>query len=247
MAFDPSKYSAPKAKPLPVMLLLDSSGSMRGVKMDTLNSAVHTMLDDFGDLSKNETDIVVSIIEFNNGAFRHCPFTTASQVNYQDLTAGGGTNMGQALKMAKDIIEDKEETPGNAYRPLIILVSDGMPNNGWETPLREFVGGGRSQKCDRMAMAIGVDACKSVLEQFTEGTGHDVFEAHQAGDIKKFFKFVTMSVTQRSVSGNPNEVPSTPMPTPDSSNNPQPTATPTVAPQAAPQPGATSNNENEWF
>lgn len=241
MAFDPSKYSAPKAKPLPVMLLLDSSGSMRGVKIDTLNEAVRTMLDDFGDLSKNETDIVVSIIEFNNGAFRHCPFTTASQVKYKDLTAGGGTNMGQALQMAKDIIEDKEETPGNAYRPLVILVSDGMPNNGWETPLHEFIGSGRSQKCDRMAMAIGVDACKSVLEEFVQGTGHEVFEAHQAGDIKKFFKFVTMSVTQRSVAGNPNEVPTTPMPTPDSAGKPQPAPNPTT------QPGAATNSENEWF
>jgi uncharacterized protein YegL len=94
-----------------------------------------------------------------------------------------------------------------------------------------------------MAMAIGVDACKSVLEQFTEGTGHEVFEAHQAGDIKKFFKFVTMSVTQRSVANNPNEVPQTPMPTPDSAGKPQPTATP----QAATQPGAPSSGENEWF
>lgn len=237
MAFDPSKYSAPKAKPLPIMLLLDTSGSMRGVKIDTLNSAVRTMLDDFSDLSKNETDIVVSIIEFNNGAFRHCPFTTASKVTYQDLTAEGGTNMGQALCMAKDIIEDKEETPGNAYRPLIILVSDGMPNNGWETPLQEFISNGRSQKCDRMAMAIGSDACKDVLEKFTQGTGHEVFEAHQAGDIKQFFKFVTMSVTQRNTSRNPNEVPTTPMPTPESANKPKPTT----------QSGSAPSDENDWF
>ena len=38
--FDPSKFTAPKAKPLPVILLLDVSGSMSGDKIRNLNDAL---------------------------------------------------------------------------------------------------------------------------------------------------------------------------------------------------------------
>ncbi|HCA19477.1 MAG TPA: hypothetical protein DEO40_02225, partial [Treponema sp.] len=44
MAFDPSKYTVAKARPLPVILLLDRSGSMSGEKISTLNSAVNEMI-----------------------------------------------------------------------------------------------------------------------------------------------------------------------------------------------------------
>ena len=47
MAFDPSKYTVAKARPLPVILLLDRSGSMCGEKISTLNSAVNEMIQSF--------------------------------------------------------------------------------------------------------------------------------------------------------------------------------------------------------
>ena len=47
--FDPSKFTAPKAKPLPVILLLDVSGSMSGDKIRNLNDAVRDMLNTFSD------------------------------------------------------------------------------------------------------------------------------------------------------------------------------------------------------
>ena len=43
--FDLSKYTAPTAKPLPVVLLLDVSGSMIGAKIQNLNESVKDMLE----------------------------------------------------------------------------------------------------------------------------------------------------------------------------------------------------------
>ena len=63
-AFDPSKFTAPKAKPLPVILLLDVSGSMSGEKIRNLNDAVRDMLNVFGDTENGETEIWVAIITF---------------------------------------------------------------------------------------------------------------------------------------------------------------------------------------
>lgn len=196
--FDPSKFTVQQAKPMPVLLLLDVSGSMYGAKMDTLNEAVRTMLDAFVREERNETSIIVSIITFGEKVLRLFPFTPASEVKYRDLNAGGGTPLGTALEMAKAMIEDKDETPGRAYRPLVVLVSDGQPNIvDWRSPLEAFITQGRSSKCDRMAMAIGTDADRDVLGRFIAGTGNPLFEAHEASEIKNFFKMVTMSVTTR--------------------------------------------------
>ncbi|MEQ6970773.1 vWA domain-containing protein [Pectobacterium polaris] len=205
--FDPKKFTTPTAKPLPVVLLLDVSSSMSGDKIENLNKAVKDMLDTFAQEEKMETEILVSVITFGNQVELHVPYTKASQMQWQDLQANGMTPMGTALKMSKAMIEDKETTPSRAYRPTVILVSDGEPNDSWERPLEDFISEGRSSKCDRMAMAIGRDADETVLKRFIEGTPHDLFYAENAGQLHEFFQRVTMSVTMRTQSKNPNLVP----------------------------------------
>jgi uncharacterized protein YegL len=205
--FDPKKFTTPTAKPLPVVLLLDVSSSMNGDKIENLNKAIEDMLDTFAQEEKMETEILVSVITFGNQVELQVPYTKASQVQWQALQANGMTPMGTALKMAKAMIEDKETTPSRAYRPTIILVSDGQPNDSWEKPLEDFISEGRSSKCDRMAMAIGRDADEMVLKRFIEGTPHDLFYAENAGQLHEFFQLVTMSVTMRAQSKNPNLVP----------------------------------------
>lgn len=205
--FDPKKFTTPTPKPLPVVLLLDVSFSMSGDKIENLNKAVEDMLDTFAQEEKMETEILVSVITFGNQVELQVPYTKASQVQWQRLHANGTTPMGTALKMAKAMIEDKETTPSRAYRPTIVLVSDGQPNDSWENPLEDFISEGRSSKCDRMAMAIGLDADETVLKRFIEGTPHDLFYAENAGQLHEFFQRVTMSVTMRTQSKNPNVVP----------------------------------------
>lgn len=211
MAFDPSKYTVAKAKPLPVVLLLDTSSSMNAggeqSKIAELDSAVREMIKDFAHEEQLETEIQVSVITFGyEGVKLTLPYTNASKVQMKKLEAQGNTPMGTALRMAKDMIEDKETTPSRAYRPLVILCSDGEPNDDWQEPMDKFIKDGRSSKCDRMAMAIGSDANEAVLKRFIEGTENPLFYAKDASSMHKFFKFVTMSVATRSHSQNPNVI-----------------------------------------
>lgn len=206
-AFDPSAFTAPKAKPLPVVLLLDVSTSMGGADINDLNTAVKEMVADFAKAEKSEIELLVSIITFGAEVKLELPYTSASNIEWKDLNVSGATPMGTAFKMAKAMIEDKEITPSRAYRPTIVLVSDGAPNDEWQRPLKELVSEGRSSKCDRMAMAIGTGADNNVLNRFVEGTENGVFTANDSSEIKKFFQFVTMSVTTRTASQNPNTLP----------------------------------------
>lgn len=213
--FDPKKFSVPEPKPLPVVLLLDVSDSMNltisgmageKTKIEELNEAVKKMIDTFAK-EKMEIQILVSIITFGDEVRLHIPYTKASQVQWEGLQANGMTPMGTALKMAKAMIEDRDVTPSRACRPTVVLVSDGQPNDSWEEPLESFISGGRSQKCDRMAMAIGSDADEEVLNRFIRGTKHKLFRAGDASQLHEFFQFLTMSVVMRSKSKNPNEIP----------------------------------------
>ena len=206
--FDPSKFTEPKAKPVPVILLLDISGSMESEgKIHSLNDAVSDMLNVFQDTESGETEIWVSIITFGAQVELHQPLISAGDIRWQDLSAGGMTPLGVALKMAKAMIEDKDVVPSRAYRPTVVLVSDGQPSDDWEGPLNAFVNDGRSAKCDRMAMAIGAGADEAVLGKFIEGTANVLFYSENAKQLRDFFKFVTMSVTIRTKSQTPNILP----------------------------------------
>ena len=103
------------------------------------------------------------------------------------------TPMGTALKMAKDMIDDKNETPSRIYRPAVVLVSDGAPNDDWKGPMDKFINDGRSAKCQRFAVAIGNDADRKVLERFTKDP-NAVFFAEDAKDISEQFKTITMRI-----------------------------------------------------
>lgn len=209
--FDASEFTASKAKALPVVLLLDTSGSMYGDKINSLNDAVGKMIGTFTKEESQANEFLVSIITFGGTASLAYSPTPASELAYTSLYADGGTPLGAAIDLAKTLIEDREQTPSRAYRPLIVLVSDGVPTDSWETRLDHFIQDGRSGKCDRMALGIGREAYggagRVTLERFIAGTGHPVFEARDAGEIHNFFKFVTMSVVSRGLSQNPNDVP----------------------------------------
>jgi len=114
--------------------------------------------------------------------------------------------MGEAFELARAMVEDRETVPSRAYRPTLVLVSDGVPTDDWRTPLATLLTSERACKATRFAMGIGADADHETLTAFLANDEGRVFEAHEAREIKNFFRWVTMSVTTRSRSANPNSV-----------------------------------------
>jgi len=82
------------------------------------------------------------------------------------------------------------------------LLTDGLPTDEWQKPMTELINEGRSSKAFRIAMAIGDDADKNMLSKFVS-TPDYLVTGENARDIRKFFRFVTMSVTQRMKSQTP--------------------------------------------
>ena len=197
MAFNPNNYKAPEVKKLPVILLLDVSSSMQGAKIDSLYNATCDMIDTFVGAQLKEQSIDVAIITFGKEIKLHIPYTPVKEIQDKGLehfVADGMTPMGTAIQMAKDMIDDKSVPPSRIYRPAVVLVSDGEPNDDWRNPIAMFINDGRSSKCQRFAVAVGEKADRTVLETFTENPDN-VFYAANASDLAACFKTVSMSVT----------------------------------------------------
>lgn len=197
-----------EARPLPVIVLADVSGSMYSDNnIGVLNTAVREMIDSLSEEGSLRAEVYIAVITFGKGgAQAHLPFSKASDIQWNDVEAGGVTPMGEAFLMTQKLIEDKEIISSRSYAPTIILLSDGKPTDDYEEPLQNLLSSPRAAKAFRMAMSIGANEDQDVLEEFLGDSDLPVFQANEARQIQKFFRFVTMSVSQRVQSVNPNKI-----------------------------------------
>jgi uncharacterized protein YegL len=207
-------FTKPRPEPLPVLLVCDVSGSMRDHgKIEALNQAVREMIASFAAEPVNRAELHVAVITFGGEAASvHTPLQSAARVTWVDMTAAGRTPLGHALTLAAELIENTSIVPSSAFRPAVVLVSDGIPTDDWKTGNDRLTRQGRAQKAERFAVAIGGDADESMLQAFLGGPDRKLFHAEDATRIIAFFNYVRMSVTSRSRTANPNV--SAPVPSP---------------------------------
>lgn len=204
-------FTASSARPLPVIILADTSGSMcDDGKIDALNTALKDMVESFALESEGRAEIHIAVVTFGGEAEVHQELTAAHKFSFLPLGAHGSTPMGAAFDLAREMIEDKERIPGRAYTPSIVLVSDGQPQEApdgyWKQALEKLMKSERAAKAQRFALGIGQDADVEVLRAFIGNESGKVYGASDARQIKSFFKWVTMSITSRSRSATPNSV-----------------------------------------
>lgn len=218
---DLKKFQVQSARPLPIIVMADTSGSMSvDGKVEALNKALKDMISAFASESRLRAELQVSVVTFGGIAEVHLPLTPAYQIEaIKPLPASGGTPLGEACTLVANLIEDKEQIPSRAYKPVIVLVSDGQPTDDFSGAFQSLLHGERSAKATRFAMGIGADADLSLLGDFANDLEAPVFKAENARDIHRFFKAVTMSVTTRSRSTTPNQSAPLSLPSADSAED----------------------------
>jgi uncharacterized protein YegL len=211
MASKLSEFTIATARPLPVVLLLDVSGSMASDgKIEALNEAVRQMLQSFAEETPGLAEIHVSVLTFGGAEARvHLPPTPARNATLQPMAASGGTPFASLFRLATSELENKDKYQSRGYTPTLVLCSDGEPNTGdpWPEALAQLLNSPRASKAQRFAMAIGADADEATLKAFLADPEATVYTADKASDMRKFFRVVTMSVTSRSKSTTPNVLP----------------------------------------
>ncbi|HEX5405045.1 MAG TPA: VWA domain-containing protein [Pseudonocardiaceae bacterium] len=187
-------------RPMPVVLLVDVSGSMDGEKIELLNRSVAEMLRAFAAEDSVRGEIHVAVIVFGGETARlHQPITPAVQVSWAEMTASGRTPLGAALTMVNALLADQDVVPDQAFPATLVLVSDGAPTDEWQEALDELLDSRKGSKALRLAVGIGSDRtseAEEVLRVFST-PGQDVLRADQVHEIAGLFRWVTATVTDQ--------------------------------------------------
>jgi uncharacterized protein YegL len=206
-----------EGRALPVFILLDVSGSMRGEKIETVNVALKEMLNSFKKIENPKGIIELCLLTFGGDKVEIIkPLSKIEDGDVYTLTANGNTPMGMAFEKVAEMIEDQSIVSSRAYTPTVVLISDGNPTDydasgktldeifEWNA-LKAIHSGTRSSKAVKLAMGIGGDVDMNILKAFINNDEVPVISAKDNNTISKFFEWVTMSVSVRSVSANPNQ------------------------------------------
>jgi uncharacterized protein YegL len=116
---------------LPCVLLLDTSGSMAGERIEAVGEGLVRLRDHLMSDAKARTTVEIAVITFNNEVSVLNGFVPPRDFNPPALTADGQTFIGEALIEALDLIEQRRKqykSAGTPFaRPIIFLLTDGQP------------------------------------------------------------------------------------------------------------------------
>lgn len=189
------------------LLLVDTSGSMNGEAITSLNEGLNRFKEDVCKDERTRNILDVAIVEFNSEVRvvqQWCPVEYMEPVN---LIAGGGTDMENGLRTAIDMVRERshfylEVTGAVPYKPWIVMITDGYPNSPVDSIAAEIADLDAKGKLHLWSLAVdGADT--SILNKLCGGKRSLILKGK---DFKEFFNWVNMSM--RSVSqSSPGEKP----------------------------------------
>ena len=147
----------------PCVLLLDTSGSMQGERIEALNQGLLSLKDELVKNSLAARRVEIAVITFDSSVNVVQDFVTADQFNPPIRTAQGLTIMGSAIHRALDIIQERKSqyrTNGSAYyRPWVFMITDGEPQGELDHVVEQAAQRLQADETDKRVafFSVGVD------------------------------------------------------------------------------------------
>lgn len=171
-------------RPVHFIWLLDCSYSMQGEKIGQLNYAIREAVPAMRSVAQDNpaAQLLLRTMTFSTTArWLHQDPVPVEQFTWQDVQVDGMTNLGDALHLVSREL-DTPPMPQRALKPVLALVSDGVPTDDWKAGLRAVDATPWGRKAVRVAIAIGADADRSVLQEFL---GNPEFQPLDANSPKQ--------------------------------------------------------------
>jgi uncharacterized protein YegL len=155
--FRPEFFTNPSAR-CACVLLLDTSGSMHGPKIDALNNGLRTFMAELRNDPVASLRVELGIITFGPVQVLH-DFATPDQITFPHLTASGDTPIGDAIETAVDMVERRKAVYRGQgvqhYRPWVFMLTDGEATDDVKIA-KSLIARGEQKKAFSF-WAVGVD------------------------------------------------------------------------------------------
>ena len=156
----------------PCVLLLDTSGSMKGPAIDALNKGLSAFKDDLAKDPLAGRRVEISVISFDNEIKVVQDFVTVDHFEPPTLTAQGQTFMGGAIQKALDLIQARKtqyRTNGVAYyRPWVFMITDGEPQGEPENVVQNAIQRLKKEESEKRVAFFAVGVENANMEKLKE-------------------------------------------------------------------------------
>ena len=165
------------------------------------NDAIENVLPIIGEISDENPDaeINVAALEFSTGTrWLYDEPKDAKEFIWQQVEAEGLTSLGEACEELNKKLSRTGgfmSSPSGCYAPAIILLSDGGPTDNFEKGLKLLQGNSWFKNAIKIAIAIGDDADKEVLRQFTDAQ-EAVITVHNIEALKTMIRIIAITSSQ---------------------------------------------------
>lgn len=188
---------------LPIYILLDTSGSMRGEPIEAVKTGMKAL---FAALRRDPhalESVHLCVITFDREAKILLPMTELDQARMPELPAveSSPTNMGEALELMCQLYdkEVKKTTPQEKgdWLPLAVVMTDGAPSDTllFDNMCRELKSG-RYRFARIIGCAAGPKAKVEPLRRFSSEVVS--LETMDSNSFSKFWEWVSQSFTKHS-------------------------------------------------
>lgn len=179
-------------KIVPFIYVIDTSGSMMGQRIAALNESMRETIEVICNYCafNAEYDIAINVLSYSTDCkWMFDTMQNAESCQWEDLQAGGLTNLGAALselnrKLNKKFLcGDKSEI----CFPNIIFVTDGTPTDDWERSLNEIKKNKWFQSSMKIAVKLGDDVDVDCLNKIV-GTSEAVVDCNDLDVLRQLIR-----------------------------------------------------------
>ena len=183
-----------------LFFVVDKSGSMQGSKIGAVNDAIVNVLPMLDEISASNPDaeIRVAALEFSTGTnWLYSEPKLASDFIWQDVRAEGLTSLGAACVELNTKLSRNGfmQSASGSFAPAIILLSDGAPTDDFDKGIEALNNNNWFKAAIKIAIAIGDDADKKMLADFT-GNPECVLTVHTPEALRKLIRFVSVTASK---------------------------------------------------
>jgi uncharacterized protein YegL len=184
-----------------LFFLVDQSASMTGTKIGAVNDAVKNVVPEIREIADESADakIKIAVCAFSSGAqWMFAKAIDASDFTWKEIHPNGMTDMGQAFNLLNEKLSRSGgfmADPEGNYAPAIFLMSDGQPTDNYANGLEKLKANKWFEASIKAAIAIGDDADKTMLAEFT-GNPEMVLTVRTPEALRKVIRFVSVTASK---------------------------------------------------